>query len=178
MSTEAQKAYMKTWYLKHKDRVLRWVSAYKAANPDKVKTGAQRHREANKERLSARAARYYQENSLAIRERMAKNRRENLSEHRERDRVRAIVNNPNRRAHLIGLPGNLSFPQWEAIKTAYGNRCAYCGSKSGKLTIDHVIPISKGGATVAENIVPACAFCNGSKGNREALVLPAVRLMI
>src|SRR5690242_9226857 len=44
--------------------------------------------------------------------------------------------------------------------------CQYCGSQSGGLTVDHVIPRSRGGESVWENIVASCAPCNRKKGNR------------
>jgi 5-methylcytosine-specific restriction endonuclease McrA len=44
--------------------------------------------------------------------------------------------------------------------------CQYCGSKRSGLTVDHVIPRSRGGESVWENIVAACAPCNRRKGNR------------
>jgi 5-methylcytosine-specific restriction endonuclease McrA len=42
--------------------------------------------------------------------------------------------------------------------------CQYCGSRSS-LTVDHVIPRSKGGASSWDNIVASCAPCNRRKGN-------------
>ena len=47
-----------------------------------------------------------------------------------------------------------------------GWRCVYCGSSGGRLTLDHVVPRSKGGRTVWANVVTACAACNLFKGNR------------
>ena len=44
--------------------------------------------------------------------------------------------------------------------------CQYCGSRKSGLTVDHVIPRSRGGKSVWENIVAACAACNRRKGNR------------
>jgi 5-methylcytosine-specific restriction endonuclease McrA len=44
--------------------------------------------------------------------------------------------------------------------------CQYCGSQRHGLTVDHVIPRSRGGKSVWENIVAACAPCNRRKGNR------------
>ena len=44
-------------------------------------------------------------------------------------------------------------------------RCQYCGS-TGKLTLDHVVPRSRGGDSVWENVVTSCAPCNLKKGNR------------
>jgi 5-methylcytosine-specific restriction endonuclease McrA len=44
--------------------------------------------------------------------------------------------------------------------------CQYCGSTKPGLTVDHVIPRSRGGKSVWENIVASCASCNRRKGNR------------
>lgn len=47
-------------------------------------------------------------------------------------------------------------------------QCQYCGVRPGlkQLSIDHVQPVSKGGATSWENCVVACVKCNTRKGNR------------
>lgn len=45
------------------------------------------------------------------------------------------------------------------------NTCQYCGATS-KLTIDHVIPRSKGGQDTWENLVVACSKCNTLKGDK------------
>ena len=44
--------------------------------------------------------------------------------------------------------------------------CRYCGTRSG-LTVDHVVPLSKGGKWVWENLVTACSKCNGKKGSKS-----------
>jgi 5-methylcytosine-specific restriction endonuclease McrA len=43
--------------------------------------------------------------------------------------------------------------------------CQYCGSKH-RLTIDHVIPTSKGGENTWTNLVACCWDCNNKKGDR------------
>jgi 5-methylcytosine-specific restriction endonuclease McrA len=53
--------------------------------------------------------------------------------------------------------------------------CQYCGSAKPGLTVDHVVPRSRGGESVWENIVASCAPCNRRKGNklpREARMHP------
>jgi 5-methylcytosine-specific restriction endonuclease McrA len=45
--------------------------------------------------------------------------------------------------------------------------CQYCGS-SKHLTLDHVIPRSKGGKHSWDNVVAACERCNSRKGDRNA----------
>ena len=46
--------------------------------------------------------------------------------------------------------------------------CQYCGEKTRKekMTIDHVLPESRGGLSVWENTVSACSGCNSEKDNR------------
>ena len=55
--------------------------------------------------------------------------------------------------------------------------CQYCGNKFsyGNLTMDHIIPKSKGGHRIWTNIVSACSKCNNKKGNKtpkEAKMFP------
>jgi 5-methylcytosine-specific restriction endonuclease McrA len=49
------------------------------------------------------------------------------------------------------------------IIAAHGGRCFYCGGESDRMEIDHVIPVSRGGATTENNLVPACKPCNLKK---------------
>jgi len=46
-----------------------------------------------------------------------------------------------------------------------GHECQYCGSRK-HLTIDHVVPRSKGGPTSWTNLITACNPCNVQKGSR------------
>lgn len=54
--------------------------------------------------------------------------------------------------------------QWWKRKCAKGI-CHYCQSKvkPSELTMDHVVPVSRGGRTVKNNVVPACKDCNNKK---------------
>ena len=47
-------------------------------------------------------------------------------------------------------------------------RCQYCGVKktAGDLTLDHILPRSRGGDNSPMNIVTACVVCNNRKGSR------------
>lgn len=46
-----------------------------------------------------------------------------------------------------------------------GHKCQYCGSNES-LTVDHVIPRSRGGQNEFENCVTCCYDCNNKKGDR------------
>jgi len=44
--------------------------------------------------------------------------------------------------------------------------CQYCNYSGDGLTLDHVVPRSRGGGDTWENMVTACVRCNVKKGNR------------
>lgn len=56
-----------------------------------------------------------------------------------------------------------------------GGRCHYCGHAfpADKLTMDHVVPVSRGGRSIKSNVVPCCAACNKSKKS----LTPAERIL-
>lgn len=47
-----------------------------------------------------------------------------------------------------------------------GNQCKYCGSTARTLTVDHIIPQSKGGSDHTDNLCLACRRCNTLKSNK------------
>lgn len=50
------------------------------------------------------------------------------------------------------------------IFTRWDNACGYCGAPAGAL--DHIQPLSRGGADVLRNVIPVCDDCNASKGTQ------------
>jgi hypothetical protein len=54
---------------------------------------------------------------------------------------------------------------WRRMIRRYDNCCFYCGA-SGRMTMDHVIPLTRGGKHSIGNVVPACRSCNSSKRSR------------
>lgn len=56
-------------------------------------------------------------------------------------------------------------PARNSIYARDGHKCQYCGA-TRKLTIDHVIPKSKGGSDDWDNLVVACSSCNIKKGDK------------
>ncbi len=71
--------------------------------------------------------------------------------------------------HYIHIPHSLPMPlSRRAVLTRDAFTCQYCGDQPGRdmLTIDHVMPRSRGGRTEWENVVTACAPCNRRKGSK------------
>ena len=46
-------------------------------------------------------------------------------------------------------------------------KCYYCSNRfhPSDLTMDHIVPVVRGGQSVKSNVVPSCKECNTSKGN-------------
>lgn len=70
--------------------------------------------------------------------------------------------NHKRRARVIGGGGSYTLAEWEALCAKYGHLCLRCGEHK-PLTVDHVIPISKGGSNDISNLQPLCRSCNARK---------------
>jgi 5-methylcytosine-specific restriction endonuclease McrA len=47
-----------------------------------------------------------------------------------------------------------------------GYQCQYCGTKDRPMTVDHIIPKTRGGKDDWKNLVCACVKCNNKKGDR------------
>jgi 5-methylcytosine-specific restriction endonuclease McrA len=69
------------------------------------------------------------------------------------DKIYINNNNQNKKSKLLR----------RIIRYKFNNKCYYC-NKYGN-TIDHVIPTSKGGLEILENMVCSCEKCNKFKGN-------------
>lgn len=67
------------------------------------------------------------------------------------------------RGRLLNATGSFTREEWKVRIIQFGNRCAYCGRKSKRLTPDHYIPLSKGGTNFIDNVIPACQHCNRRK---------------
>jgi len=62
----------------------------------------------------------------------------------------------------------------ERLKMILPRACCYCGSKEN-LSVDHIIPKSKGGTDFGENLIWSCKSCNSSKGSADMLEWLAAR---
>lgn len=73
--------------------------------------------------------------------------------------------NHKRRARLNASPDSVGVSprDWARELRRVAGACFYCGVRSGKLTMDHVIPVSRGGRHALGNVAPACRRCNASK---------------
>ena len=74
-----------------------------------------------------------------------------------------------RLVYYVRIPYRVSIPLTRRTVLARDHyTCQYCGEQPPRkeLTVDHILPRSRGGHTTWDNVVTACQRCNGRKGNR------------
>jgi hypothetical protein len=112
---------------------------------------------ANREYRNARKREYdasHQEQNRAYRQ----------QEHvRRRYRQHKRVIEARRRARKRGAGGSWTVQDFERLCQSLNHCCYYCGKRCEKLTIEHRIPLSRGGSNHLSNVVPACSDCNTRK---------------
>jgi 5-methylcytosine-specific restriction endonuclease McrA len=90
----------------------------------------------------------------------------------ERNPQAVTAKRQNRRAMLKNAEGTFTPEEWLMLLDKYDYTCLRCGAKEGemnhlnkkiKMTVDHVIPLSKNGPNRIENIQPLCLSCNSGK---------------
>ena len=117
-------------------------------------------------------------------------RRAHVLVHKQKAELVEILDRPLRSAeatfawpHVVRLRTYVRVPRAaqrrisrRALFARDGWECVYCGTTGVRLTLDHVVPRSRGGDSVWENVVTSCAPCNLRKGDRlpeeVAMVLP------
>jgi 5-methylcytosine-specific restriction endonuclease McrA len=141
-------------------------------NRDKILQKFAEWRVINRERLRQKARNRYQENIEVAREKSRKLYQTRKDKHaiavkrwgqNNPDSLLAIVH--RRRAKRYQNGGSYTVQEWKELKSHYNHTCLCCGKQEPeiKLTVDHVIPIARGGTDNIDNIQPLCRKCNASK---------------
>jgi len=166
------KAVRAAWYAKKKDKLKPTRAAYRLENKARIRAKEAERRKKNAAKEKARHADYYLRNKAKAQAWHAAKWKKNkekiyakATEWRKKNPHKVAVLMQRRRARIAAALATLTAEQWAAILELYEGKCAYCG-KPGKMTMDHVIPVSRGGGTTADNVVPACQSCNSSKNAR------------
>jgi 5-methylcytosine-specific restriction endonuclease McrA len=57
---------------------------------------------------------------------------------------------------------------FDRLVTWWGRKCVYCGAAEGRLEIEHIVPVARGGSNRRQNLTIACRPCNLQKGTLTA----------
>lgn len=127
------------WQIDNRDRYLALKKARYNSNKEKHNEGVRRWQKENPKKMAAIYARYTQNHKEKI----------YLKNHRRRIKVKSNT--------LVVLD--------KEIKRLYSSNCIHCGTTEN-ITMDHLIPVSRGGRHSIGNLVPMCRSCNSRKGKR------------
>ena len=152
-------AHVREWIKNHKEKELNRKRKWRADNPGYHKQWEENNPEYSKQ--------YYAQNREAI--------LKHVSQWYKTKDGKACAQRAayNRRTYMKDSINTLTSDEWLDILKQHGYRCIYCGKHftKFKLTMEHIIPVSKGGDNVKENIVPACKSCNSKMSNDFELKL-------
>jgi 5-methylcytosine-specific restriction enzyme A len=125
----------------------------------------------------ANRRRYYVKNREQIRATVKQKRLATPGRFRSVDRAR-YRRNPEKRQHQSrvqrakrsGVDCYISLEDWKALLTRFNCRCAYCGQALTETnrSLDHSIPLIRGGTNDLSNLVPSCLRCNQRKNRLTA----------
>jgi 5-methylcytosine-specific restriction endonuclease McrA len=153
-----------------KQAVLEAQRKWAEANPEKVRRLAQIQIQEALEKKRKQSQKWAAENPDKVRQTQRNYRARHPELYREATKKYYLANPEVKRAlerkRKARKHNNPIFAiSTKELKRLYAGPCSYCGI-SGTMTLDHVVPISKGGVHGVSNLVPACNPCNSSKGQK------------
>jgi 5-methylcytosine-specific restriction endonuclease McrA len=157
--------------MNNRDRMRRW----RKRNPERARRQGAKDRLRLKERDPDYHRRWYQENAEKERKRSREIMRKDRRDHPERERKRkrryrakhraAIQMREREKTYARRALQPYSADLARLMSELMTQPCSYCGAEAN-ITIDHIVPLSRGGKHEAANLAPACFSCNSSKSNR------------
>jgi len=172
------KQYMREYYEKNKEKLRLYAREYYNENKEMVKRKSKiyskEYRSKNQDIIRIRKREYYLNNKEKEDKRIAEWRARNLERVKEytrnwKERNPENVFNDRLLVHYRrGCPktvNDITYIEWLKLLEVSGKKCLRCGSTE-KLTIDMIVPHSKGGFLVLDNIQVLCNRCNAGKRNR------------
>lgn len=155
-------------YHRNKDRYSETNRQWAEAHPGFWTAYRRKWNKNNRERYLNTARRFYyrhREKCLAYWNERPEQRREYHRRWRDNNRAMHNSKEQRRRARKAAVGGSYTAEEWITLCNQYGNKCLACGKAEG-LTVDHVIPLKRGGRNDISNLQPLCRSCNSRKGSR------------
>lgn len=165
---ERRKEYNKQYYEEHKEEhaeyMKKYGKEYRIEHKEEIAEYKKQYYEEHKEEKAEYQKQYYEEHKEEIAEYNKQYRESNPH----------IVFNKNVlkrvRINNIEVKGRITSEQWYEVFNFFNNSCAYSEEElTNNKTLDHIIPLSKGGTNEIWNVIPCSRSCNSSKQDKEFL---------
>lgn len=147
-------ARSRAYYAKRKDYFADKYRNWRTSNPDAHRKRNRQWTAANPDKAKTIRKRAYQVNIETIRigKRLYRKRRPEVK----------LASDHKRRALKMSVADGTVSAAVVAELMANNPACTYCGQPGS--TLDHVVPLARGGRHSIENLTVACVSCNSSKG--------------
>lgn len=138
----------KARYWKYRDKELARIKANRRRFADRRKEYQKVYRQTHREQRKLWARNHYKDNPTV--------------------RLKNHVHSRNRKMRMKMVEGTHTATDIKRLYEDQDGRCLYCGIGllESEVTVDHVVPITRGGSNWSDNLVVCCKSCNSSKNNR------------
>lgn len=130
------------WKEKNRDKLIGYSRSYRLADPEKYRQNCRNWRAANREKSRQAASQWTKNNP-----------------------IRNAIKTARRKARIYESEGTYTEAEWLELCARYDNRCLCCKEQK-PLTVDHVVPVTRGGRNDVSNLQPLCQECNSRKGQK------------
>lgn len=160
-ANEEERKKKSAYYHARAEQIKQQRKVHQQTHAEQIKSYKKKRYQEFADQFREQKREYYQENAELIKTRKRKHRKANPELYTAADKAHFA----KRRACKAAAGGEFTAQQWLELKVKYSFSCLCCGRREPdiQLTVDHVIPLVKGGSNNIDNIQPLCTSCNSKK---------------